>query len=75
MKITVTETPTGKQPGYPYLGKEPDGGSGLGIIVLFTAKRTGVVVHADVAFPVGYYSESWRPECFKRFNGTVVLEN
>lgn len=66
--------------GYPKLGV-----TSSGVVVLFSAERTGTVVGhlpdswaSDASHrpdPVGYYSASWCPQGFTDYYGTIELGN
>lgn len=47
-----------------------------GIIVFFTEERKGVVVYTPNEYrKIGYASDSFIPEVFSDFHGTITLSN
>ena len=57
---------------YPYLG------SGLvnkNLIIMFTARKIGVVVASGGGYPAGEWKETWDEAMFTRFTGSVTLSN
>jgi len=66
MKITIEEKQDESE--YPCL-KESDG-----LMVLFTDKKTGIVLRRHGSFNVGYYSYQWVEEKFKPFEGKITIE-
>ena len=56
---------------YPKLMESED----ANLIVLMTAPKNGVVVHASEEYGVGHSSDDWDMECFTDYNGTIELKN
>lgn len=57
---------------YPYLGRL----SSSGMIVLFTGKNVGTVVHpGNGGCTMGLVSGSWEEQRFSAYSGTVHLKN
>lgn len=49
-----------------------------GLIVLFTAKRSGFVLNSAISYKVGYYSETWEDhtqECSWEPSPPITLSN
>ena len=74
IKSTFEESKQEKQT-YPYLGIPSD----KAYIVLFSAPKTGVVIHISSSnqylIKLGYYSNNWAEDNFIRAIGKVTLEN
>ena len=54
--------------------------AGTGAVVLFTAPKVGTVVYAgyddeEPPYETGEHGTSWIMDCFKDFEGTVILSN
>ena len=76
MKSEICSNRHSKHPTeYPYLGKSSVIYHGTSI-VLFTSRRTGVVVHSTNANnPVGMLSDCWSEDLFDEYDGQVILSN
>lgn len=47
-----------------------------GLVVLFTSKARGFVVHSgNSTYDVGYFSDGWAPSSFIPLTGSVTLSN
>lgn len=57
--------------GYPCICENTEDGS----VVLFRAAGEGMVIEQGTAFSVGYYTDCWQMDVFKKFIGIVSLEN
>lgn len=57
---------------YPCIKKH----DATGLIVLFSERSKGIVVVGDSQFEtVGVYAEDWYMPTFKKFHGSVTIEN
>ena len=72
MKIVVDEKNCKGEIKYPCLMKAENGN-----IVLFSCYGEGMCIRSDNArfYDVGDYAEDWDMDCFKPFNGTIILSN
>lgn len=72
MSVNVKLTVAPEATGFPKLMTNKDG-----IVVLFSAASEGTVVRRTVGscYKVGYHSQSWTPESFADFRGSIELEN
>lgn len=61
-------------PDYPCL-KVPASGGTPEYVVFFTNPKTGIVIASNSSAVVGSRSDNWIPDCFKRFQGSIELEN
>ena len=68
MKVVAKELP-GQTKSYPKLMV-----SDQGTIILFSACGVGTIL-ASKSHGVGHHATSWSMECFKDFNGEVILSN
>lgn len=55
---------------YPKLKKDNNNN-----IILFSNKSTGVVIHSNGEYKVGFHCSDWNPSDFKTYFGAVILEN
>lgn len=83
MKTTVTKGASNRT--YPYLATPDENINGVEKhVVMFTAPKTGVVVHSDISVRrvgdtsvrrVGDTRVDWYEESFTPYTGTVTLSN
>lgn len=70
MKIEIIEKwEAQEEREYPWIGIADNGD-----VVLFDAKKSGVKISGR-GFSSFFHSESWRMDVFKKFEGTITLEN
>ena len=71
INVTIGESKTQEKELFPKLMI-----SGLGRIVLFTSKRSGIVMYEkEYCFGVGHFSECWANEDFTDYNEPITLQN
>lgn len=65
-------------PSYPYIGETLSTDKKKSILVLFTSKNTGVCIYNDIGdccTNVGDNVNFWEEDKFKKYEGSITLEN